>query len=182
MFLVLCLCLVHTATSSTAAQSFLRNPTDGPPSEGGALSYAASELEYRPGKSGDMMFGTTTARLWNSRMFVAVDPKAPDGRNVVGYVEWSVAYPAPLCVQSALSEKEKRGRVVYIMQVQVRKDWRNKKVGSMMLPRALEHIHWNWPSAVGVHLTVKRANKYAIKLYEKFNFTHVGGENRSALL
>ncbi|KAF4731026.1 hypothetical protein FOZ63_008633 [Perkinsus olseni] len=73
------------------------------------------------------------------------------------------------------SETVKRGRVVYIMQVQVRKDWRNKKVGSMMLPKALEHIHWNWPSAVGVHLTVKRANKYAIKLYEKSNFTHVGG-------
>ncbi|KAF4711201.1 hypothetical protein FOZ62_018901 [Perkinsus olseni] len=115
-------------------------------------------------------------------MFVAVDPKAPDGRNVVGYVEWSVAYPAPLCVQSALSEKEKRGRVVYIMQVQVREDWRNKKVGSMMLPKALEHIHWNWPSAVGVHLTVKRANKYAIKLYEKFNFTHVGECSESLVM
>ncbi|KAF4704966.1 hypothetical protein FOZ62_006066, partial [Perkinsus olseni] len=144
---------------------------------GGGRSYAASELEYRPGKSGDMMFGTTAARLWNSRMFVAVDPKTLDGRNVVGYVEWSVAYPAPLCVQSALSETEKRGRVVYIMQVQVRKDWRNKKVGSMMLPKALKDVgaeNTVAASSVGVHLTVKRANKYAIKLYEKLNFTHVG--------
>ncbi|KAF4711202.1 hypothetical protein FOZ62_018902 [Perkinsus olseni] len=190
MLLILCFCLVHTATSSTAAQSYLRNPTDGPSSEGEGRSYNASELEYRPGRSGDVMFGKPIRRIWKYQRFVAVDPKAPHGRDVVGYVESTADYPLPLCVKSALSDKEMRSILVYLLRVKVREDWQNKKVGSTMLPGALEDVsmgHGNvirrtWPSAVGVHLLVVDDNHFAIKLYEKLNFTDVGGENGSALL
>ncbi|KAF4710149.1 hypothetical protein FOZ62_027379, partial [Perkinsus olseni] len=71
------------------------------------------------------------------------------------------------------SDKEKRGIVIYILRVNVREDWQNRKVGTMMLPRALKNIRWIWPSAVGVYLRVKRTNDHAMKLYEKFNFTYV---------
>ncbi|KAF4691668.1 hypothetical protein FOZ62_006284, partial [Perkinsus olseni] len=102
--------------------------------------------------------------------------------DVVGYVESTADYPLPLCVKSALSDEEMRSILVYLLRVKVREDWQNKKVGSTMLPGALEDIRRTWPSAVGVHLLVVDDNHFAIKLYEKLNFTDVGGENRSALL
>ncbi|KAF4739957.1 hypothetical protein FOZ63_027335 [Perkinsus olseni] len=138
MLFVLCLCLVHTAISSTTAQSYLRNPTDGQPPKGEGRSYNASELEYRPGRSGDVMFGKPIRRIWKYQRFVAVDPKAPHGRDVVGYVESTADYPLPLCIKSALSDEEMRSILIYILRVKVREDWQNKKVGSTMLPGALE--------------------------------------------
>ncbi|KAF4719630.1 hypothetical protein FOZ62_018237, partial [Perkinsus olseni] len=77
------------------------------------------------------------------------------------------------------SDKEKRGMVIYILRVKVREDWQNKKVGTMMLPRALKNVSTGQDNAVatsfGVHLRVEGTNDHAIKLYEKFNFTYVGG-------
>ncbi|KAF4699512.1 hypothetical protein FOZ63_022218 [Perkinsus olseni] len=118
-------------------------------------------------------------RIWKFQTFVAVDPKAPLGRNVVGYVESTAEYPLPLCIETTLSDKEKRGMVIYILRVKVREDWQNKKVGTMMLPRALKNVSTGQDNAVatssvGVHLRVEGTNDHAIKLYEKFNFTYVG--------
>ncbi|KAF4667889.1 hypothetical protein FOL46_002303 [Perkinsus olseni] len=172
MLFFLCFCLVHTAISSTEAQSYLRNPTDGPPSEGEGRSYNASELEYRPGRSGDVMFGKPIRRIWKYQRFVAVDPKAPHGRDVVGYVESTADYPLPLCVKSALSDEEMRSILVYLLRVKVREDWQNKKVGSTMLPGALEdnivgYVEWtaDYPLPLCIKTTLSDKEKRGIVIY-----------------
>ncbi|KAF4713581.1 hypothetical protein FOZ63_029452, partial [Perkinsus olseni] len=120
MLFAFCLCLVHTAIKEEA-----RHRT-------------ASDLVYRPWRSGDVMYTTPLTRVRWGRRFVAVDPNAPDERNVVGCVEAREESLPAECIRSALSEKERPARVMYISHVEVREDWQNKTVGTTMLRQALK--------------------------------------------
>ncbi|KAF4736367.1 hypothetical protein FOZ62_028750, partial [Perkinsus olseni] len=63
--------------------------------------------------------------------------------------------------------------IVYISNVFVDPDLRNKRIASTMLPKALKDIRVKWPKVIAAYLIVEIEKKFAVKLYYGLNFTVV---------
>ncbi|KAF4751674.1 hypothetical protein FOZ62_000791, partial [Perkinsus olseni] len=97
----------------------------------------ASELVYRAGRWDDMMDYEYVEDYFGYETFVAVDTKAPHATAVVGKVLWMLVESIPGCVLSAINKTQEDAVVAYIGTVEVTPPWQNKRVGSTMLPKAL---------------------------------------------
>ncbi|KAF4650008.1 hypothetical protein FOL46_001302, partial [Perkinsus olseni] len=122
--------LIHIGSAATGAG--LRSPPEGSLLKGEAHADTLINLEYRPWKPSDMMFGRKMTEIKKGRRFVAVDPYAEYGRplftfqSVVGYVE-SKKDSLP-SVLAALPDKTGHDSIVYISNVFVDPDLRNKRI------------------------------------------------------
>ncbi|KAF4725122.1 hypothetical protein FOZ62_016934, partial [Perkinsus olseni] len=115
----------------------------------------ASELVYRAGRWDDMMDYEYVEDYFGYETFVAVDPRAPHATEawqlveliglshnccdqaVVGKVLWMLVESVPGCVLSGINKTQEDAVVAYIGRVEVTPPWQNKRVGSTMLPKAL---------------------------------------------
>ncbi|KAF4657533.1 hypothetical protein FOZ61_006225 [Perkinsus olseni] len=132
---------------------------------------SAGELVYRPGRSDDRMDGKPLNAYGVYKIFVAVEPKT---LAVVGKVEWEIDLSVPDRVLYKLPEDQK-AVVAYIGCVEVIPAWRKKRVGSTMLPKALDYIRVERPDVVATYLYVDHDNRFAGQLYRKSNFTIIDG-------
>ncbi|KAF4708451.1 hypothetical protein FOZ63_010846 [Perkinsus olseni] len=146
----------------------------------GRYSRHASELIYRPGRYDDNPDYKYMKRF-SYKIFVAVDPKAPPGEAVAGEVLWRMAQGTPDVVLNKINKSRQEAVVVYIGTVNVLPTWQNNRVGSTMLPKALDTIRDEVPNVMAAYLGVSKGNTYAIKLYQKTNFTCVHGNGDSSL-
>ncbi|KAF4683596.1 hypothetical protein FOZ60_008863 [Perkinsus olseni] len=136
----------------------------------------ASELEYRPWKAGDMRSGNVLPPVESGRRFVAVDPKAEKGHEVLGVVESELGDPNRSIrkgIESILPGLLEDGTLIRIPFVRVHSRFQNRGIASKMLPEALEDIRQVWPNVVAAYLEVEPTNQVAMKLYTKAGFTLV---------
>ncbi|KAF4664602.1 ATP-dependent RNA helicase ddx18 [Perkinsus olseni] len=140
----------------------------------GSYSRNASELIYRPGRYDDKPV-YQYMKLLSYKIFVAVDPKAPAEEAVAGEVSWRMAENTPDVVLNKINKSRQEAVVVYIGSVNVLPTWQNHRVGSTMLPKALDKIRDEVPNVMAAYLGVSKEKTYAIKLYQKTNFTCVHG-------
>ncbi|KAF4725121.1 hypothetical protein FOZ62_016933 [Perkinsus olseni] len=142
-------------------------------------------------------------KLLSYKIFVAVDPKAPPEEAVAGEVSWRMAQNTPDVVLNKINKSRQEAVVVYIGSVNVLPTWQNNRVGSTMLPKALDEVSLaplggdpsglstllqplecngnvqirdEVPNVMAAYLGVSKDNTYAIKLYQKTNFTCVHGK------
>ncbi|KAF4738119.1 hypothetical protein FOZ63_009563, partial [Perkinsus olseni] len=134
----------------------------------------ASELIYRPAREGDVMDYRPLLINGSYQIFVAVDPRAQSVMAVVGRVAWTIMSlnSVPDGVLSTMDiTEEDDATVAYIGRIEVSPAWRKKRVGSTMLPKALDNIRAKWPGVVAAYFYVDHDNFLAMRLYRKSNFT-----------
>ncbi|KAF4697125.1 hypothetical protein FOZ60_011797 [Perkinsus olseni] len=81
-------------------------------------------------------------------------------------------------------EPDKTGHdsIVYISNVFVDPDLRNKRIASTMLPKALKDIRVKWPKVIAAYLIVEIEKEFAVKLYYGLNFTVVAVRSRCLIM
>ncbi|KAF4736461.1 hypothetical protein FOZ62_020398 [Perkinsus olseni] len=129
----------------------------------------AADLEYRPWQRGDARYGRPFEPPDPDRLFVAADPKAASGYNVVGRVESELEFTDENNPKFAAAFPH--AAIVHISYVWVHAAWRSKGVASTMLPKALEDIRSSLPDVVAVYLEVDPTDEAALRLYLRCNFT-----------
>ncbi|KAF4666425.1 hypothetical protein FOL47_004093 [Perkinsus chesapeaki] len=138
----------------------------------------SSNVDYRLAKDGEYYDDEYLSR---NNDFVAANSKG----EIIGWMRFDIAtIPESSrentlrllgikCLFSPLASK--RDAIVYISDVQVKKELRGKKIGKNLVKHGMQYIHNRWPEAVAAQLWVANDNNAARKTYEGFGFEAIGG-------
>lgn len=107
-------------------------------------------------------------------------------KNIFPDESWSLemiagCYSPELCFVAHALEKnsvqgyifaynDKKNKKIYIMNLAVESDSRNQKIGTQLLEVVIQTAQLLYPGSNRINLEVKKDNKIARKLYEKFDF------------
>ncbi|KAF4700071.1 hypothetical protein FOZ62_024246 [Perkinsus olseni] len=132
---------------------------------------SAAELIYRmAGKKESWFDGAVTGKR---PTFVALDPRAPENEECIGYI--SIRMPSARDTRKQREQKapvpEEGESSAKIVHLYVREDWRGRRVATNLLRRLVEHIgQQKSPSIVATCAAVDSRNGHAVKAYTNAGF------------